>query len=331
MKKISMFMFLLMICVMCALHSACSNPDEHTRTASDWVWEYQVDITCPWGKGGGADTTLQAFSEAFQAVSGTDVVIEHKSGSGGIAGMQYAQTKPADGYFFLLGTQSLLLMQISGETDYDVYHSIHPLCRLVQDCNLLVTAPDSPWQSYDELHDYAAGHPGELRCGLMSLMGLDNACLEIAFGDTIELVQYQAGQTLLEDTAAGRIDCVICGPGEAARMLSEGRLHILMSFTEDPVTIKGYDKPIPCAGELGMECFYGPGRGIFYFDGTPEEAILAFERDAKAAVESEGFQRFLEEQNLNLRPGWLGREAYQAQWDSEYADLSKIFSGGGAK
>ena len=112
-------------------------------------------------------------------------------------------------------------------------------------------------------------------------------------------------------------------------MLSEGRLHIMMSYTEEPVKIKGYDKPIPCTGDLGMDCFYGPGRGIFYFDGTPEEAIRAFERDAKAAVESESFQRFLREQNLDLRPGWLGREAYKEQWDSEYADLSVIFSRGG--
>lgn len=326
MKKLSLFMLPLMICV---LLSACSNPNDDPQEISDWVWEYKVDITCPWGKGGGADTTLQAFSEAFEKISGTEVVIEHKSGSGGIAGMQYAQTKPSDGYFFLLGTQSLLLMQISGETDYDVFHSIHPLCRLVQDCNLFVTALDSPWQSYSEMYDYATQHPGELRCGLMSLMGLDNACVEIAFGDTIELVQYQDGQSLLEDTANGLIDLAICGPGEATGMLSEGRLHIMMSCTEEPVKIKGYDKPIPCTGDLGMDCFYGPGRGIFYFDGTPEEAIRAFERDAKAAVESESFQRFLREQNLDLRPGWLGREAYKEQWDSEYADLSVIFSRGG--
>lgn len=326
MKKVS----LCALCLLLLLLSACSKPGEDARMAADWVWEYTVDITCPWGKGGGADTTLQAFREAFQTVSGTNVTIEHKSGSGGIAGMQYAQTKPADGYFYLLGTQSLLLMQISGETDYDVYHSIHPLCRLVHDCNLFVTAPGASRQSYEEVRAYALEHPGELRCGLMSLMGLDSACVSAAFGDTLDVVQYQDGQTMLEDVAEGVIACAICGPGEATEMLASGRLHILMSCTEEPVTIKGYAGTIPCAGELGLDCFYGPGRGIFYFDGTPEAAIQAFERDAKAAVESEGFQRFLREQNLDLRPGWLGREEYQAQWDSEYADLSAIFSGGGA-
>ena len=327
MKRAHLFILCLLLC---GTLFACAKPKEDAQRTEDWVWEYTVDITCPWGKGGGADTTLQAFREAFQAVSGTGVVIEHKSGSGGIAGMQYAQTKPADGYFYLLGTQSLLLMQISGETDYDVYHSIHPLCRLVHDCNLFVTAPDAPRQSYADLRAYALDHPGELRCGLMSLMGLDSACVNAAFGDAIEVVQYQDGQSMLEDAANGIIDCAICGPGEATELLSTGRLRILMSCTEKPIAIKGYDRPIPCAGELGLDCFYGPGRGIFYFDGTPEEALLAFERDAQAAVESESFQRFLSEQNLDLQPGWLGREAYQAQWDSEYADLSEMFSGGGA-
>ena len=324
--------FLSIVCVLlCLSLSACGKGDEDMQPAEEWAWQYNVDITCPWGEGGGADTTLQAFAKSFREISGTDVVIEHKSGSGGIAGMQYAQTKPADGYFYLLGTQSLLLMQISGETDYDVYHSIHPLCRLVYDCNLFVTASDAPRKSYEEVHSYALDHPGKLRCGLMSLMGLDSACANTAFGDTLELVPYQDGQSMLDDVANGVIDLAICGPGEASEKLSAGRLHILISCTEEPVTINGYDEPIPCAGELGIECFYGPGRGIFYIDGTPEEAIRAFERDAKATVESEEFQRFLHEQNLNLRPGWLGREEYQIEWDNEYDELSAIFSEGGAK
>ena len=323
----------ILICCLCLLQClpllSCGQKVGNEQPAEDWIWEYDVDITCPWGEGGGADTTLQAFRQAFTETTGTDVVIEHKSGSGGIAGMQYAQTKPSDGYFYLLGTQSLLLMQISGETDYDVYHSIHPLCRLVYDCNLFVTAADAPAQTYEEVHSYALEHPGQLRCGLMSLMGLDSACASAAFGDTLELVPYQDGQTMLEDVADGTIDLAICGPGEATEMLAGGRMHILLSCTEEPVKIKGYDEPIPCAGELGVDCFYGPGRGIFYIDGTPEEAIAAFERDARAAVESESFQRFLREQNLDLRPGWLGREEYQAEWDEEYAELSAIFSKGG--
>ena len=327
MKK--QFMFILCLLLSLSL-SACGEQQSTQQPTADWIWEYTVDITCPWGEGGGADTTLQAFRASFQETSGTDVVIEHKSGSGGIAGMQYAQTKPSDGYFYLLGTQSLLLMQISGETDYDVYHSIHPLCRLVHDCNFFVTAANAPRRSYEELRDYAHEHPGALRCGLMSLMGLDTACINAAFGDTMELVQYQDGRSMLEDTARGVIDFAICGPSEAAGMLSEGRLHIIMSCTESPVKLKDYGEPIPCAGELGIDCFYGPGRGIFYIDGTPEAAIRAFERDARAAVESESFQQFLREQNLDLRPGWLGREDYQAQWDSEFAELSAIFGGGGS-
>ena len=321
----------LLCLLLCLSLSACEKQSVDEGPAKEWAWEYNIDIICPWGEGGGADTTLQAFRKSLQEVVGTDVVVEHKTGSGGIAGMQYAQTKPADGYFYLLATQSMLLMQISGETDYDVYHSIHPLCRLVYDCNLFVTAPDASLRSYEELHAYALDHPGELRCGLMSLMGLDSACVNAAFGDIVDIVQYQDGRTMLEDAANGAVDFAICGPGEATDMLSAGQLYIVMSCTEEPVTIRGYDAPIPCAGQLGLDCFYGPGRGIFYFDGTPEEAIEAFERDAKAAVESESFQRFLREQNLDLRPGWLGREEYQQQWDNEYAELSVILSGGDAQ
>ena len=326
------FGFILILILLSVLFftAGCRRPDGGagiTQETEDWKWEFRIQILCPWGEGGGADTTLQAFRTAFMEVNQVPVEIVRKSGSGGIAGTQYAMTYPADGYFYLLGTQSLLLQQVTGETDYDVYGTIQPLCRLVHDCNFFVVRADSAYKSYEDIRRAAEKRPGELTCGMMTLMGVDNACLEEAFGDLIQPRQYQDGASMLEEILAGGMDLAICGPSEFSEALQNGQLRILFSCTEEPIRIRGYEEEIPSAGELGLSCFYGPGRGIFYEKGTPEGAIRAFEEEAEKAVQSDYFQAFLREQSLDLRPGWLCREDYRKAWEEEYLAFTELFGG----
>ena len=105
-----------------------------------------------------------------------------------------------------------------------------------------------------------------------------------------------------------------------AGILGPGRFFALKAVNQEAkkTEINQHDAERYPAEQLAAR-----SQGNQHQDGRPE-------RDAKAAVESESFQRFLREQNLDLRPGWLGREAYKVQWDSEYADLSEIFGRGGA-
>lgn len=117
------------------------------EAASDWKWERNVEIICPWGTGGGADTTLRTFASALEKELGVSVVVNNKAGAGGVTGVQFATSQPADGYTYLLCTQSPMLAQISGATDFDVYGKIKPLCQLVHDCNIFVTSSKSPYSN----------------------------------------------------------------------------------------------------------------------------------------------------------------------------------------
>ena len=131
------------------------------EAASDWKWERNVEIICPWGTGGGADTTLRTFASALEKELGVSVVVNNKAGAGGVTGVQFATSQPADGYTYLLCTQSPMLAQISGATDFDVYGKIKPLCQLVHDCNIFVTSSKSPYSNYNELKEYAQANPGK--------------------------------------------------------------------------------------------------------------------------------------------------------------------------
>ena len=174
--------------------------------ASDWTWERNIEIVCPWGTGGGADTTLRAFATALESEIGVKVVVNNKSGAGGVTGVQFATSQPADGYTYLLCTQSPMLAQITGSTDFDVYGSIKPLCQLVHDVNVFVAGKDEPYNNMEELKEYLKANPGSVKCGVMTITGLDAACVQGAFDGEVEAVAYTEGSQLNADIVGGHIN-----------------------------------------------------------------------------------------------------------------------------
>lgn len=292
--------------------------------ASDWKWERKVEIVCPWGTGGGADTTLRTFASALEKELGVSVVINNKSGAGGVSGVQFATEQPADGYTYLLCTQSPMLAQITGATDFDVYGKIQPLCQLVHDCNIFVTSSKSPYSNYEELMKYAKDNPGKVKCGVMSITGLDAACVTSAFKGDVESVAYTEGSQLNADVIGQHVDLACVGPAEVSAMIASGDMKVIMSCTEKKLTLPGYEK-VECAGDLGLDCYFGPSRGIFYTKGTPEAAVKSFEAAAQKAVASDEFKNWAKQEGLDQRPGWLNTADYTKSWQDDHAQLTELF------
>ena len=323
-NKLRSLVSLALVGAMAFAMTACGGTEQNVGENAEWEWESNIEIICPWGNGGGADTTLRQFATALEKELGVKVIVNNKAGAGGVTCVQYFAEQPAAGYTYLLCTPSPMLAQLSGATDYDVYGNITPLVQLVHDCNVLVTGGNSPFSNYAELMEYVDANPGKVKAGVMSLTGLDGACIEAAFGDKIEAVGYTEGSQLNADVMGGHVSLAVVGPAEVAQLVASGDMKVVMSFTEERLTMDGYTG-VECAGELGVDSFFGPARGIFYKEGTPETAIKAFEAAAEKAVASSEFQAWAASEGLDQRVGWKNTKDYQAQWQEDYTDLKALF------
>ena len=311
----------------CGGGGAGSTPSGSTG-GDGFKFQRKIEIVCPWGAGGGADTTVRQFATQLEKELGQSVVVNNVSGAGGVSGVQYAIQQPADGYTWLLCTPSpmalSMLAQITGATDVDVYGSIKPVCNLVWDCNIFVTGKDAPYNNYKELMEYVDANPGSVKCGVMSLTGLDGACVVAAFGDKIEASGYSEGSQLNSDIIGNHVGLACVGPAEVLSMIQSGDMKAIMTCTEERMTIKEY-ADVECAGELGVDCFYGPYRGIYCKNDMPQEAIDAFAAAAEKAVASSEFQEWAKTQGLDQRTGWMDPATYQAQWDADHEELTQLF------
>lgn len=293
--------------------------------SGDWTWDRNIEIVCPWGAGGGADTTLRTFATALEKEIGVKVIVNNKEGAGGTAGVAYTMQQPADGYTWLLCTQSPLLAQLTGASTTDVKGGITPVCQLVHDINVIVTGKDSPYSTFEELQDYIKQNPGKVKGGCMSITGLDGLCIKQAFNGDVEPVAYTEGAQLNSDVMAGHIALAVVGPAEIAPLVESGDVKPLLVCSEERMTTADF-KDVECAGELGIDCYQGPYRGIFCANGTPDAAIKAFEAAAQKAVASDTFQSWATTQGLDQRQGWMGTQDFTKQWNDDITNLQSMVS-----
>lgn len=299
--------------------SVSKEPEEN----AGWEFERKIEIVCPWGAGGAADITLRAFTAELEKELDVPIVINNKSGAGGAAGVEFAMKQPADGYTFLLCTPSPLLAQINGSTELDVYGGIEPVTRLVHDINIIVTGKDSPYQTFEELMTYIDANPGKVKCGVMAVTGLDGLTVEQIFGDKVETIAYNEGPEMNAAIIGGHLYLAVAGPSDCMALVQSGDMRPLLTAAEQRMTVPEY-KDVPCTGELGIDAYLGPYRGIFVKKGTPEEAIAAFEAAAKKAADSPEFKQWMTEQGLDQRPGYQNRAEFKETWDKDYSLLTEL-------
>ena len=84
--------------------------------SAEFKFERKISIVCPWGVGGGADSTLRPMANLLKSILGQEVEVMNVTGGNGVTAVEYVYKQPADGYTFMLGTQSLFMQDIQGTT-----------------------------------------------------------------------------------------------------------------------------------------------------------------------------------------------------------------------
>ena len=197
--------------------------------------------------------------------------VRNETGGSGVVGATYAYEQPADGYTFLLGTQSLYIQDLLGKMDFDFRDAFDCETVLVHSINLLsgsrVRMEKYGIKTFSDLRDYAAEHPGEVSVALQSATGVDGMCLEIATeGLALNPVPYNSGDEANSDMAEGSVDLSVGGYDDMYSLIESGDVVPLLLFCEHRVAIL---PECECTAELNIESYAGPWRAIFAKKGTP--------------------------------------------------------------
>ncbi len=308
--------------------------------ASDWKWERKVTLVCPWGVGGGADGTLRPLQPELEKVLGVPVEIVNVEGAGGANGIDFTNKQPADGYTYVLGTQSHIMLDLQKILPVDFREEFRPVAKLVHSINIIASskkAMEGKYTNFDEFVQYAKEHPQELTCGMLTATGADSVSLKqtLAGGlgcditeveKYVKIVNYSSGAELSSAMVGGHININITGADEIKGLIESGDIVPLISMSEQRMSSF---PDIECTGEHNIDSYVGTWRGILCRKDTPDAAVNAMSAALKTAWDSAAYQDFMKNAGYLDRTGYATAEEMQTLINEEYVTFEEYLKGAG--
>ncbi len=281
-----------------------------------------ISMICPWTAGGGTDATLRALAMAAEKILGKPVVVENKTGGGGLIGHSAIATAKPDGYTIGMITFELstYVPQGTGDItwqDYDI------LCRVNTDAAAL--SVNSAWAKANNVTDvasfveYCKANPGTVNIGNSapaSVWHIGAGLLAQATGIDVKHVAFEGAAPAVTALAGGHIEAVSVSLGEVRSQMEAGNITVLGVM--DTIRPERYPD-IHTFQEQGFDVVYGTWRGLALPKGVDPE-IMAFLNEVFAkAVQDPDFVTFMNNGMLTI--AYQNTEDFTAFLKQNYTDV----------
>ncbi|MBQ7220356.1 MAG: TRAP transporter large permease subunit [Synergistaceae bacterium] len=315
----------LLMCSSLAMAQDAEAPAAPAESAG-WKFDKSIVIVCPWGEGGGADSTLRALVPLLSQKLGQSITVMNVTGGNGSNGASYVREHPADGYMFMLGTQSLLIQDIMGEMKFKFLDEFVPVARLVHAIDVIATSrramEERGFKTFSELRDYITAHPFSISVGMLTRIGVDGLSFQQATeGLNILEVDYPTGGGMTEALIQGQIDLMVTGTQEITPQIEAGEIIPMLVLAEKRMNRYPH---VESSKELGINAFLGSERGIFAKKGTPQGAIDALEAAITEIAGTPEWNDFLQQGGYDERPGFAPAAEYQKALNDEYKTFTDM-------
>jgi len=303
-------------------------------TNQSWAQTYPskpIRFIVPFPAGGSTDAVARAMQPALEKIFGQPVVVENRSGAGGVLGVDAIAKAAPDGYTIGIAGAGALGVNI-GEPVKRPFNPAKDLALISKAAGspfILVAPPTLNATSLRDVIKLAKAEPGRLSIGhggngtAMHLTAMTLAALADV---KINLVPYRGTAPAVADTIAGHVQLGVTDPPPAMGAISEGRLKALAvtSKVRFPVFPN-----IPTADEQGLKGFDVTGWfGIAAPAATPPAIVNKIhEAVVKALNDPEVARRI---RLIGMEPEPMTREQFAAFINAEIAKAAKVQSVSGS-
>ena len=291
-----------------------------------------VRLIVPFPPGGAVDYYARAVQNRLQETLGQPILIENRSGAGGMVGADLVVKAAPDGYTLLVGNIASLAMNVGlySKMTYDPRKDLTPIVRTVAVNYVMTVHPSVPARSVKELIDHAKANPGKLSYGSAgsgSAPHLATELLKQRAGIDMLHVPFKGGGPMVADLLGGQIHIVIADQANLMPHVKAGKLRALAVGTLE----RSASFPdIPTIAESGFPGFEARAwQGIAGPANLPADIVAQLNAAfAKAMAFPEVHQRLLDG---GLDPITGTPEAFAAFIRSEIDKWSRVAKDVGAR
>jgi tripartite-type tricarboxylate transporter receptor subunit TctC len=169
-----------------------------------------IKVIVPYPPGGNVDVTARLVAPALSEILGQPVVVENRSGAGGLVGTQAAISAKADGYTLLMGSSGTLTVgpNVFPKWPHDPIKGITPISNIQFVPLALIVKADSPIKSVEQLVGMAKAKPGEIvgaGGGQGTANHLSAELFQMLTGTKYVLVSYRGAGPAMTDLLGGHV------------------------------------------------------------------------------------------------------------------------------
>jgi len=279
--------------------------------------ERAIEIIVPFGVGGGSDTAARAVAEGMKPLLKVPLVITNMPGGGGTKGMLHVAGQPADGYTVLAVTTSHLIDAVAPKTRAHILRDFDPIMRIQWDTTAVIISGDSKFKTIQDLVGYGKKSPRFLKFAGTS-PGAWSEIQTVAFfkklGVEVTFVPFESGAEIKAAILGGHIHGACEELAETLPLIQAGKLRALAVIMEKRHPAL---PDVPATPELGVDYTQGLMRAWAVRKGTPPDRIKYLHDVIQKALEVPVYKKFVQDNHLYARPGYLAPEETRKYWENE--------------
>lgn len=216
-----------------------------------------IKLIAPFLAGGPADNIAREIAKYLRDSLGHPVVVENKTGAGGIIAATYVAKSAPDGYTLMIGSTGVLSVNQSlyKTLPYDSVNDFTPISLLVAMPSYLVVNESVPANSVKELIELTKKNPGKYSYGTVGNGSSHHTNFELfksMANVSIVPIAYKGDAALIPDLVGGHIEMAMGLGPSILPMVKSGKLKALAVTT---ATRSSQMPNVPTIAESGLPGF----------------------------------------------------------------------------
>ena len=223
--------------------------------------------------------TGRSMATKLSEILGQPIVVDNRTGAGGLIGLEAAARAAPDGYTLLHSADSgIVVSPHLYKMPFDVAKDLLPIAPTARAALFFIVRPDLPVKTLADFVAYARANPGKLNYGSAGHGTVQHIATEMMMQTgkfQATHVPYKGSQQVLVDLLAGQVDCTF-DLGAAIPHIKSGKVRLLgvPEATRSPLF-----PDVPTMAEAGTNVVITWTSGVYAPSGIPRDIVTRLNRE----------------------------------------------------